>query len=141
MQTWRFLLAASAVIFIIGVVLQFFFIGLALVRLGGSGDASLHINWGYWLPILPLLTLILSWPARAGGRTALLVAVLFVNTFVQGVLPQFRDGVPVLAALHPVNAVIILGLGVVVARRAIALARTVEPATAAGSPAPATPQS
>jgi hypothetical protein len=140
MQTWRYLLAASAILFVAGVVLQFFFIGLGLVQLGGNGDTSLHINFGYWLPIVPLLTLILSWPARAGGRTALLVGVLFVDTFVQTVLPQFRSGVPAIAALHPVNALIVFGLGVIVARRAMELARSEAGARAAESPAPATPQ-
>jgi hypothetical protein len=124
MQTWRYLLAASAVLFIAGVALQFLLIGLALTRLGGSGDAGLHVNVGYLLPIVPLLTLILCWPARAGGRMALLVAALFVDTFVQGILPTLRDAVPVIAALHPVNALVLFGLGLVVARRAMALART-----------------
>jgi hypothetical protein len=141
MQISRVLLAATAVLFVIGVALQFFFIGVALTQLGGNGDSSLHVNFGYWLPILPLLALILSWPARAGGRTALLVAILFVDTFVQGILPLARSSLPVVAALHPVNALVIFGLGVVVARRAVTIARTTAPAPQAGSPAPAAPQS
>ncbi len=138
MQTWRFLLAASAVVFILGVVLQFFLIGLGLPQLGGSGDTSLHINVGYWLPIVPLLALVLCWPARAGGRTALLVAVLFVDTFVQGILPPLGDSLPLIGALHPVNALVLMGLGGLVLRRTLALARATAPADEAGSPAPAT---
>jgi hypothetical protein len=124
MQTWRYLLTATAVLFVAGVALQFLLIGLALTQLGGNGDAGLHINLGYWLPIVPLLSLILCWPARAGGRLALLVAFVFVDTFIQGILPVLRDSVPAIAALHPVNALIIFGLGLVVARRSLDLARS-----------------
>ena len=48
MQTWRYLLAASAVLFVAGVVLQFFSSGWPCTQLGGSGDTGLHINFGYW---------------------------------------------------------------------------------------------
>ena len=134
MQTSRYMLAASAVLFVAGVALQFVLIGLALTQLGGSGDTGVHINVGYWLPIIPLLTLMLCWPARAGGRMALLVALLFVDTFVQGILPSLRSGVPVIAALHPVNALVLFGLGVITARRAVALARTPDEVSAEAQP-------
>jgi hypothetical protein len=44
-------------------------------------------------------------------------------------LPGARDGMPWVAALHPITAFIVLGLAIMVARRAIALARA-EDATA-----------
>ena len=141
MQTWRYLLAASTVVFVISVAIQFYFIGVALTQLGGNGNADLHITFGYWLPMIPLLSLILCWPARAGGRMALWVAVLFVDTFVQGILPSFRDSVAPVAALHPVNALVIAGLGGYVARRAIALARAELSAGEPASPAQTAPQS
>jgi hypothetical protein len=119
MQTWRYLLAAVAVLFVVGVLAQFFLIGLALTQLGGSGDTGLHVNVGYWLQIVPLVTLVLCWPARTGRRTALLVAAL--------------------AALHPVNALIVFGLGIMVARRSVALARSEPADMPAGGSVPATP--
>jgi cytochrome b len=141
MQTWRYLLAAVAVLFMVGVLAQFLLIGLALTQLGGTGDTNLHINVGYWLQVVPLVALALCWPARTGRRTALLVAALFVDTIVQGIFPLFRNDVPAIAALHPVNALIVFGLGAMVARRAVALARS-EPADApAGASIPATPPS
>ena len=45
---------------------------------------------------------------------SLLLLVLYV---VQTALPSARDAAPVLAALHPVNAVAMLALGSVIARR------------------------
>jgi cytochrome bd-type quinol oxidase subunit 1 len=140
MQTWRYLFAAAAVLFVIGVVVQFFFIGVALTQLGGSGDTRLHIDFGYWLSIVPLVPLLLAWPAKAGGRTALLCAALLVDAQVQTFLPLASDSVPFIAALHPVNALVLFGLGVMVARRAVALARNESEAQQAESPAPATPQ-
>jgi len=141
MQTWRYLLAAVAVLFIVGVLAQFLLIGLALTQLGGTGDTGLHVNVGYWLQIVPLLALVLCWPARSGGRTALLVAALFVDTFVQGIFPLFREDVPAIAALHPVNALIVFGLGAMVARRALALARSQAADVPAGGPVPVAPPS
>ena len=48
---------------------------------------------------------------------------------------------PWIAALHPITAFIVLGLGIMVARRAIALARVDEaPAAPADEPAPSRPQ-
>ena len=121
MQTWRTLLAASAVITMVAIALQFLFIGLALTELGGNGDSSLHVNFGYLLPIFPLATLILCWPARSGRTLAILTAVLFVDSFVQGVLPLLRPAF--LAALHPVNALVIAALAAVVIRQSMSLAR------------------
>jgi len=37
MKIWRYLFAASAVLFVIGVVVQIFLAGLGLPRLGGGG--------------------------------------------------------------------------------------------------------
>ena len=120
MQTWRTLLAASAVLTILAIALQFFFIGLALTQLGGNGDASLHVNFGYPLPIFPLATLILCWPARSGRNMAIMTAVLFVDSFVQGILPQLPG---LVAALHPVNAMVIAALAGIVIRQSMSLAR------------------
>ncbi len=48
---------------------------------------------------------------------------------------------PWVAALHPITAFIVLGLGIMVARRAISLARVeAAPAAAADEPVAVTPQ-
>jgi hypothetical protein len=140
MQIWRYLFAASAVLFVIGVVVQILLAGWGMSGLGGQGMQN-HIDLGYTLSLVPIVPLVLSWPARAGRETIVMCAVLLVLTFVQTILPLARDDTPFISALHPLNAFVVLGLGIMVARRAFALARR-EPAPAAPAdePAPATPQ-
>ncbi|HEY8177373.1 MAG TPA: DUF6220 domain-containing protein [Candidatus Limnocylindria bacterium] len=143
MQIWRYLFAASAVLFVVGIIVQIFLAGLGLPGLGGGGMQT-HIDFGYTLSLAPIVPLILSWPARAGRQTIVMCAVLLVITFVQTLLPSAAAGrgdIPWIAALHPVNAFIVLGLGIAVTRRAIMLARVEEaPPTPADEPVPAAPQ-
>lgn len=128
MQIWRYLFAASAVLFVIGVVAQILLAGFGIPGLGGQGMQT-HIDLGYTLSLVPIVPLVLSWPARAGRQTIVMCAVLLVLTFVQTILPLARDDMPWISALHPLNAFIVLGLGIAVARRAIALARVEEART------------
>ena len=121
MQTWRYLFAAAAVIFLAGVVVQVYLAGLALF---GSGGFENHRTVGYWLSLAPIIPLLLAWPAKAGQRTVILTAALLIAAFVQSLLPILRDSVSVIAALHPLNAIVVFGLSVAVARRAVQLART-----------------
>ena len=143
MQIWRYAFAATAVLFVAGVVVQIFLAGWGVTGLGGQGMNN-HIQFGYWLSLAPVIPLILAWPARAGRQTVAMCAVLLVITFVQTLLPSTAPGranIPWIAALHPITAFVVLGLGIMVARRAVALARSEPvPAAAADEPASATPQ-
>lgn len=130
MQTWRYLFAGLAWLFLIAVVVQVFLAGIGLF---GVSDMELHRGVGYNLPILPLLMLLLAWPARIGRRTVWLTLTLFLVTMIQTLLPSFRGSVAVIAALHPVNALLVFYLAVVTARRSLALVRVV------AGPAMATP--
>jgi mercuric ion transport protein len=135
MQIWRYLFAAAAVLYLAGVVVQVYLAGLGLFS--GAGFEG-HIDLGYTLSLAPVIPLLLAWPARAGQRTMLLCAALLVAAFVQSILPLLRDAVPWIAALHPLNAIVVFGLSGITARRAVALARASEripkdqPATARG---------
>ncbi|HET7520322.1 MAG TPA: DUF6220 domain-containing protein [Candidatus Limnocylindria bacterium] len=140
MQTARYLFAASAVLFVLGVVAQIFIAGFGLPGLGGQGMRT-HVDFGYTLSLVPIVPLVLAWPAKAGRGTILMCAALLVLTFVQTLLPLARNGTPWVSALHPVNAFLVLGLGISVARRAVALARTAPaPSPMADDPASAAPQ-
>ena len=119
-MTWRYLFAAAAVLFLVGVVVQVYLIGATLFA---GGSIENHRGLGYLLSLAPVIPLLLAWPARAGQRTVLLCAALLVDAFVQSVLPSLKGAVPFIAALHPVNALLVFGLSVVVARRAVRLAR------------------
>jgi len=132
MQTWRYLFAAAAVLFLVGVLVQVYLIGSTLFAGGNIED---HQSLGYILSLAPVIPLLLAWPARAGQRTVILCAALLVDAFVQSLLPSLKADAPALAALHPVNALLVFGLSVEVARRAVRLARS--EAAAAAEPASA----
>jgi len=127
MSIARTAVAVIAWIFVAMVVIQVFLAGMGL--LGGAGMGT-HVDFGYLLSMVPLGMVLAAAIARA-GRLAWYGAGLLALTVVQTVLPMFRDSVPFVAALHPVNALAIFWLGLAIARRATALARRDEPAAVA----------
>ena len=105
--------------FVASLVVQVFLIGTALPQLGGSNNYSDHINFGYtWVGLAGLAVLVTAFIARAGRRAILICAGLLVLYVVQTSLPYARDSVPAIAALHPVNALVLFTLSIWYARRA-----------------------
>ena len=74
-----------------------------------DGFAGLHAINGYLTGINILILLGLAFGSRFPRRTIILTAVLFVLLVLQIVLA--RMPVPPLAALHGINALILVGLG------------------------------
>jgi len=95
------------------VVLQFFLAGLGIF---GAADFTAHVINGTVLLVLALLLVILALAGRLGGGAVAISALLLVLTGLQGALPGMRDGAAVIAALHPLNALVLLLLGFAVAR-------------------------
>lgn len=126
MQVSRVVFAALAWLFVGLVVLQVFYAGVGLL---GGGTMTQHREFGYLVSMVPVLVLISAAMGRAGQLT-LISAGLLVITFVQTVLPLAGDVLPFVAALHPVNALAIFWVGLLLARRATALARQRAPAPA-----------
>ena len=130
MTTWaRWIHVGAAWLFGVGVLIQGYLAGAALTQLGGNGDFASHREFGYTVMGLLVLVVLIAalvgrMPRRHVGMTVLLV-VLYV---VQTVLPNFRGDSPALAALHPVNAMILLGLSVGVGFRARRITMTDRPA-------------
>lgn len=120
MQIARTAFAVVAWLFVGLVVLQVFYAGVGLL---GGGSMAQHVDFGYVVSAVPLLVLIAAAVARA-TRLAWMSAGLLVLAQVQTVLPWFAEDAPVVAALHPVNALVLFGLGLAIAQRATALART-----------------
>ncbi len=90
-----------------GFVVQFYLVGATLF---GGTTFELHRRLGY-LPAVPVaLLLILALAGRLGRRPIGLSALLLVLVVVQALLPSFRASVPWLAALHPVNALALMGV-------------------------------
>lgn len=109
----RYAYAALAWAFLFGVLVQVFFIGLALFD--DPGSVKLHVDFGWILHLAPILIVIAAAVARAGRRRILQAVGLAAIVFVVPLLPSLRENAPVVAALHPVLALIAFGAAVSVA--------------------------
>jgi len=107
--------------FLAGLVVQVFFIGLALFA--GSNNLALHVNLGWILHLMPILILVAAALARAGRQQILLAGALALTVFVVPILVLLRESAPVVAALHPVGALLAFWVAVFVARGASQLLR------------------
>jgi hypothetical protein len=108
----RYLYAGLAWAFVVGIVVQVFLIGLGLFA--GSENIELHVTLGWILHLVPILILVVAAVARAGRRQILLAAALAVTVFIVPILATMRD-MPVVAALHPVGALLAFLLAIMVA--------------------------
>jgi hypothetical protein len=86
------------------VVAQFFFAGLGIFGATGFG---VHKMVGYLVIPVSLILLVLALAGRLGKVRIGLSALLLVLTIIQSMLPS---GPAVIAALHPVNALVILAV-------------------------------
>jgi hypothetical protein len=132
MQMARRVFAVLAWIFVALVAFQVFLAGVGVF---GAGSLDFHREFGWTLaPIGPLVLLVAAAVARA-GRLIGYTAALMVLGIVQIVLPWLKADAPLVAALHPVNALVIAWLGLTIARGATSLARGrgTEALAAAGS--------
>jgi hypothetical protein len=127
-RAFRYVNLALIGLFGVALVVQVFLAGLGLF--GGAENFNLHREVGYWLSVIPVLILVAAAVARAGRRTLLLTFLLAVAAFIQPIFPLLTE--PALAALHPVNALLIFWLTIVVFQRALAVVR----AQAAGPAGP-----
>ena len=114
----RWLHVAAAAAFLAAIVAQVFLAGLAIANLGGSGDFSTHVEFGYtWVGLAGLavvVTAVLARRPRGDVGIALGLLGLYV---VQTLLPAAKASMPAIAALHPVNAMLLFGLATWYARR------------------------
>ncbi len=95
-------------------VLQFLWIGLAI--LGGAEEPGfpLHVMGGYLATLLSLVAVVL---AAIGRREALgWSAGLLAALVLQILLVEVSRAVPILGALHPVNALVVLFMASAAAR-------------------------
>jgi len=119
MSAWRLTFAVAAAAYVGGIVIQVLLAGAGLFEMT---DFDMHIGLGWALGSAPILLIPLAIVARAGRGTILLTVVLTLDAMVQPELALARHDSPVIAALHPVNALILFWLALLVARRAIMLA-------------------
>jgi hypothetical protein len=121
--TWLgIVFAAAAWVYLAGVVIQVFLAGASLFELT---DWTVHASLGWGLGSAPIILLVLALGARIDRRTAWLTAGLTIAALAQPELAAARHDSPVLAAFHPVNALLVFWLAWVVASRATMNARQV----------------
>lgn len=121
----RYAFAVLALAFAAGIVLQVFFIGLGLFV--GSENLALHREFGWILHLAPLLVVVAAALAGA-GRTRILQAVaLVVVVWIVPILAAVRTDLPMVAAFHPVGALVAFVLSLVVARGSLELLREQDP--------------
>ena len=127
----RYAYAILAWGFVVGVVVQVFFIGLALFSDPSSMEN--HRTLGWILHLVPILVLAAAALSRAGRRHWQWALAMAVVVFIVPILATMSD---VLGALHPVGALLTFWLAIVVARNALDALRQTD-AAADGSPATA----
>src|SRR3954451_8166283 len=113
-------------IFLVAVGVQFFLAGAGVF---GAHDFKPHENLGGMLELAALVLVLLSLAWRPGWDTVGMTVLLLVLCVVQHPLAEAQDDHPWIAALHPVNALLIAGLSYMLAQRARRLV-LMRPATA-----------
>lgn len=110
-MTMRWVHALAAIVFVAAILYQVFLAGAALIQLGGNGDFRTHADFGYlWVGLAALAVLVTAFLARVGRRRIGISALLLVLYVVQTSLPYAKDDIPAIAALHPVNAMVLFAL-------------------------------
>jgi membrane-bound metal-dependent hydrolase YbcI (DUF457 family) len=117
MVKWtRILYVIVAWLFPAAILIQVFLVGLSLFT--GQVYWSTHRDVGHSLAVLPLLLVMLAYLGRLPRSEKLLIWLLFGVYLVQAeVFAAIGDSVPLLAAFHPVLALVLFALAILIALR------------------------
>lgn len=107
-------LTLVAWLFVVCLFIQFFLAGLGVFD--GAVAFLTHRQFGYTFGWLTLVMLILAVVGRMGRRMISLTALILVLFALQSVFVAVRADYPAIAALHPVNGVVLLLVAITVAR-------------------------
>lgn len=108
MNATRYAFAITALAFLGCVVAQVFLAGLAVF--GPRLDFELHRDFGYTFGWLTVILLVLAIAGRLGRERIATSAILLALFAMQSVFVLLRGNLPWVAALHPVNALVIFWL-------------------------------
>ena len=118
----RYGYATAACLFVVGILTQVFLVGLSL--LGRQPSWQTHMGLGHTLSILVLLMIILAYVGRLPRPMKPLTWLsLILYVMLADVVIFMRGSVPLVAALHPVLAVVEFALVSFLAFRAVGLVR------------------
>ena len=107
MLTWsRRLYTIAAWLFFSGIVVQVFLAGLALFTPRTSSWEN-HVGFGYLVGYVLLPLIVFAFVGRLPRSIKLQMGLLFLLYIVQLTLIYLRDSVPIISALHPVNAMLL----------------------------------
>lgn len=101
-------------IFLAGLLIEFYLVGAAIFGAGLSFGP--HRMLGSALVVLAILFPVLALVGRLGRKLIGFSFLLLLLTIVQGMLPSIRGNVPWIAALHPVNALALMGISALLRR-------------------------
>ena len=115
--------------FLVGLFVQLLFIGMGVFpRKGDPSPFALHRTWGYILGDIAVLIFLVALAARPGWKNVVMAFIVGVLTFVaQPLLVNARTSAPIVAAFHPVDALVIFWLTLVLIKRSAALAASTVP--------------
>jgi hypothetical protein len=134
---WRKLHVCAAILWVVAIIVQVFLAGRAIANLGGSGDFTTHIGFGYTIGLVQLVVLILAFPARMSGRDKWISSGILGLYIVQTLLPGLKSVLPFVSALHPLNAMLLFAVSIWYARHAWRIASMPAGASAMAAEAPA----
>ena len=127
----RWVYLALVWIYLVGILGQVFLAGIGLF--GVAKDFEPHVGLGWILHLVPVLLLIVAAVARVGSRLIWWNVALLVVQFIQPILATMRNDQPVVAAFHPVLALVIFWLALTIGLRAWRLVRKPMPAATPAS--------
>lgn len=126
-------LAVVAGLFVACLFLQIFLAGLGVFD--GAARFVTHREFGYAIGWLTLVMLILAIVGRVPGKLIGLTGLMLLLFALQSVFVAVRTDYPVVAALHPLNGVVLLLVAIAVTRWAWAERSRAQDSTAAVVPA------
>ncbi|HEY8922417.1 MAG TPA: DUF6220 domain-containing protein [Candidatus Limnocylindria bacterium] len=128
----RYVFVTLVWIYLAGILVQVFLAGIGLF--GAAKDFEPHVGLGWILHLVPVLLLIAAAVGRVGRGLLWWTAALLVVQFVQPILATLRNDLPLVAAFHPVLALIIFWLAVMIGLKALRLVREAAPTLARPEP-------
>jgi hypothetical protein len=116
-RTFYLLYRGLTLLFVAGAVIQFFLAGLGVF---GAASFGPHMTVGKLLALTSLILLVLAAilvlsGGLSRGRVGLAALLLVLMVVQWSLVEAFSKGAPALAALHPVNGLLVLSVAFVLA--------------------------